>query len=162
MAAPTDNDPVQQKPLGGVLEMVVVIVHDGQDCDCLAFEGIGENTADRFARRIDKSKPGAKDFRSPHELQSQMELKSAKAKCKYRGISINLVGNHEAAIIKKYAEQRAFSPQGQKGYYCEFTFKDDAGKVWDTRTDKNPTHYTFFKCEAFTTKRIKVVKVVPI
>lgn len=160
MPPPNNREP--QSEAIALHEMTFRNLHEGIDCDCREFDGVDQNTTESFARRIRTRRPTLEDFKSASELKLKRDINNTKDLRKYRGVSIDKVGNDEAEIRRKFKELFVFSPMGA-GYYCQFMFKPNAGLVWDTRTRKNPHHHTFFKCDAFTLKgSVKVVKIVPL
>lgn len=139
---------------------------DGElDCNCLEAEGenMTENTSDVFAKRIALSELAEEDFFSYYEADRPAVIRNCRAHCKHRGVSIDKLDDKNKELIReKYKKSLAYAPEGFPPYYCEFKFLEGAGYIWDTRSDKNPTHYTLLKCDEFTKDYVSDVKIEPL
>lgn len=136
-------------------------LHRDLDCDCFEPDGIAENTADTFARRVRHNPPRVADFNSFfQEGKPCRNPDDCEYLCKYRGVSINKVETaREAKLKSTWAEIIRFRPKTPR-LYCKFRLKEGAGKVWPTPTRNDSDHHTLLKSDQFKMKLVEIIEVV--
>ena len=127
------------------------------ECSCLQgkIEECRQDTESSFCRKISANRLRIQDFRSDWE-RGKREIggeRVAEDDCEailsLKGISINMYNERtKGAIIAKYRTTFALTRRSAK--YAVFRFQPDAGKVRSSRTDLDPSHRDFYKCDAFT------------
>jgi hypothetical protein len=141
-------------------------LHEGLErgCNCVELKGVSENTNDFFTRAITGKDLTMNDLKSYHEIgKIPRGPQNCKARCRWRGVSINKLSGNKTAIKEKWLSIPAFfSPQGvQNAFVCTFKLKTGAGKVWDTSSNRPEAHHDLLKADGFNLESVEIREIVP-
>lgn len=138
-------------------------LHDGLSCDCLAQNGVSDNTNNHFVRSVTTNTPSLDDFMSNHELgrSPKYPLKTDKARCMWRCVSTNQLNENRPQIREHYQRLKATSPMGfDFDYVCIFRLKADTAKMWATPTSSQESHHSLMKSDDFDISSLDIDEIV--
>jgi len=140
-------------------------LHQELDFNCMDEAGIEDDTTNHFVRGTNHSVACIHQFSSNQELgkQPRWPLNDKREKCQWRCVSINLLRDNRDEVRRHYVRIRGFSPQVKplSPYLCIFRFLKATAKVWDTATDRNPSHRSLMKSDEFVFADMEIVDIVP-
>lgn len=132
-------------------------IHNDTACDCI--NDLKQDTENIYVRKINRPAIRDTDLRSHWEKGKRVDDSDCKAVCGYKGLSVNVWNNlSEKDVIGKFLTTFGISRKSKDSIYL-FKFKVDAGLLKYTPNERDPYHYTFYKCDAFTADMIEEVEV---
>lgn len=141
-------------------------LHAGLDkrCKCQELGPAVENFTYTFARRVDNDPPTDLDFRSEHEKRNETR-NNCYQNCKWRGVSMNrITPDNEIELIEDWRDIIRNATRERLGKLqfkaCKFRLKRGSGLVWDTRTERNPSHYDLLKADTFSVGTVEIIEIV--
>lgn len=141
-------------------------LHEGLDHNCLEQTGIKDDFENYYVRGVPRRYVCVSHFDSKYEREDvpNYPLNTKKANCMWRCVSVNLLGEDlngdRAELQQHYDRISGLAPKAEFAFLCIFKMSKDTAKVWDTATDKNPTHYSLIKADEFDLGDIEIADVI--
>lgn len=145
--------------------MAFTALHEGLDLNCLDQPGIEDDLTNQFVRGLAYPLACIHQFASHHERQIKplYELKTEKDQCEWRSVSVNLLRENNQAVVRAhYTRIQGYSPKGVRfPFLCVFRLLKTTAKVWDTGSERSPSHRSLLKADEFHFADLELIEIIP-